>query len=411
MAIEKKKKESRSEMFAKLAAKTKGETLNAIEASKYYLDTGNLATNFLCSGKFIAGGVPGGKIIEMYGPSSSGKSLLGSNILFGCQRLGGVAVLLDCENASNAEFMEKVSRLNTSEIIRYTPMSLEQTFRKIHNTTKEIREAFGAECPIVFLYDSISVSPCERELKENDLPEDYTAADWKKIVGRKEQPGERARVCSAELRKLQAMLQDQNVTVVIINQTREKIGVLYGSPETTGGGGNALPFYASLRLRTATRKKIENKKTKSFAGVNLKIENKKNRSFRPFVETEGVQLYFEHGINPLTGLLSILINADRVEGKAGNYTVKPAYLPDQSELADKDKGYKFKASLETNVVALQVLLDCPKLIDANTKEEVMEYIRPYQGALEMSASGDFDEKELAFDIDGNPLDAEAQESD
>jgi recombination protein RecA len=402
----KEKTKSRKDLFASLAKKTNGETLDSRDSISYFLDTGSLAVNFICSGQFIKGGVPGGKIIEMYGPSSSGKSLLASNILYGCQKSGGVACLLDCENASNAEFMERVSRLNTSEILRYTPMSLEQAFLKIHATTKEIRDVFGPDCPIVFVYDSISVSPCERELKETNLPEGYSAADWKRIVGRKEQPGERAKVCAAELRKLQTMLQDQNVTVVIINQTREKIGVLYGNPETTGGGGNSLPFYASLRLRTATRKKIENKKTSSFAGVNMHIKNIKNRSFRPFVETEGVQLFFDNGINPLTGLLSILINAGRIEqsGK-GTYSIKAEFI------GDAKPEYKFKGSMEKNTVALQVLLDNPKLIDAVDAQEVLDYVAPYKEAMASSESDEFNEKELGFDADGNPLDQDEETSE
>lgn len=394
---------SRSELFAKIAASTKGETLNTRDSISYFIDTGNLALNFICSGKFITGGIPGGRITEMYGPSSSGKSLIASNVLFGCQKLNGVGCILDCENATNAEFMAKTSRLNVEEILRYTPMSLEQAFRKVHVASKDIRATFGKDCPIVWIYDSISVSPCERELKETTLPENYTPAQWKKLVGRKEQPGERAKICTAELRKIQPILEKENITLVIINQTRMKIGVMYGNPETTGGGGMALPFYASLRLRTSTKKKIENKKRKSFAGVNMKIENKKNRSFRPFIETEGVQLFFDSGINPITGLLSILINAGRIEGAKGVYKVMPDYLPEgRTE-------YSFKASMEKNVVPLTVLTECFKLIDAKSAEEVLEYVEPYKGAMQDSESDEFEEKTLGYDEDGNPIDTDDEE--
>jgi len=405
MAKKASKMTSRAELFAKVAEKTKGETLSSREQISYFVDTGSLALNFICSGKFIKGGIPGGRITELYGPSSSGKSLIASNILFGCQKLGGVACILDCENATNAEFMEKTSRLNIDEVVRYTPMSLEQAFRKVLTATKDIREVFGKECPIVWVYDSISVSPCERELKETDLPENYTAAQWKKIVGRKEQPGERAKVCSAEFRKIQPMLEKENITLVFINQTRMKIGVMYGNPETVGGGGNALPFYASLRLRTSTKKKIENKKKKSFAGVNMKIENKKNRTFRPFVETEGVQFFFDNGINPITGLLSILINAGRVEsGGKGTFNVHKDFLPEGKD------NYSFKGSMERNDIPLSVLTDCPKLIDAATAEEVLEYVEPYKAAMADSASEEFEEKTLGYDAEGNPVDSEDEET-
>jgi RecA/RadA recombinase len=85
----------------------------------------------------------------------------------------------------------------------------------------------------------------------------------------------------------------RTATLLVLNQTREKIGVLYGDAETTGGGGNALPFYASCRLRTSPAKKIEHEKLDKAIGVNIKIKNVKNRSCAPFCESEGIQLLFE----------------------------------------------------------------------------------------------------------------------
>lgn len=400
MAKKIKEKNSEEEMFKEIAKQTDGDVLGAMDSVRYFIDTGSLTVNYICSGKFINGGVPAGKITEVYGPSSSGKSLLASNILYGCQKLNGWPIILDCENATNAEFMAKTSHLNLNKVLRYTPMTLEQAFTKIHNVTKAIRAKMGPDVPIVIVYDSISVSPCERELRETQLPDNYKAADWKKLVGAKEQPGERAKVCSRELRKLQAVLQEANVTVMIINQTREKIGVMYGNPETTAGGGNSLPFYASCRLRTATRKKIENKRLKTFAGVNMHVKNVKNRSFRPFVESEGVQLYFDTGVNPLTGLLSCLIQAERIapSGGGGMFAVAADYLPEGSS------EYKFKSALARNDVPMQVLLDCPKLVDATTSEEVQVYMDAFGDAIRNSGSDDFEEKSVAFDSDGNPTD-------
>lgn len=401
----KKKSElTEEDLFVQIAEETGGDILSALDSVKYFIDTGSLAINYVCSGRFIKGGIPAGKITEIYGPSSSGKSLVASNILFGCQKINGWPIILDCENATNGEFMQKTSHLNLNRVLRYTPKTLEEAFLRIHTTVRKIREIKGLEVPIVVVYDSISVSPCDREFKETKLPQDYKPSDWKKIVGRQEQPGERAKVCSRELRKLQPMLEELNVTVMIINQTREKIGVLYGNPETTAGGGNALPFYASCRLRSATRKKIENKRLDTFAGVNMHMKNVKNRTFKPFVETEGVQLFFDTGINPVSGLLSCLLESERVVGKAGNYVVLPNYLPD-----GRDE-YKFKASKERNDVPVQVLLDCPKLIDAASTQEVADYLSAFSDAINNSASSDFEEKTVAFDADGNPLDRDDPET-
>lgn len=397
------------DLFAQIAQETGGDVLSSLDSIKYFIDTGCFAINYCCCGRFINGGVPGNRITEIYGPSASGKSLIASNVLYGTQKLGGWPVLLDCENASNGEFMARTSHLDLRKVIRHTPMSLEQAFLKIYNVTRKIREKEKEHGlprkPIVFVYDSIAVSPCERELNETKLPDNYKPSDWKKIVGRQEQPGERAKICSREFRKLSPMLENEDISLVVLNQTREKIGVMYGNPETTGGGGNALPFYASLRLRTQGKKKIENKRLNSFAGVNMQCKNMKNRTFRPFVVADDVKLYFKSGIDPLSGLLTCLIEDERIIQKsAGNYMVAPEYLPE-------GKTYKFKASKAENRVTEDLLMECPSLIGAESPDQVKEYLDSFRLALAASSSSDFVEKEAAYDADGNPLfDEEAEEA-
>lgn len=405
MAKAKKKKEvDKADIFAKIAADTGGDVIGNLDPIRFFIDTGNLAFNYTCSGKFIGGGIPSGRITEMYGASSSGKSLFAANILHGCQMMDGWTILLDCENAANNEFMERVSGIDSKRLLRHTPPTLEKVFRTVHTVTKQIRdaeEANGLERkPITFVYDSITVSPCERELKENDLPMDHTDADWKRVVGRKEQPGERAKICGAELRKITPLLEKQDVTLVILNQVREKIGVMYGSPETTGGGGKALEFYASLRLRLAAKKKIENKALDIFSGINMSVKNVKNRTFRPFVVSDDIKLYFDNGIDPLSGVLSCLRQDGRIilSGQ-GNYKVADEYLPDnQTE-------YKFRAKKVDNTVKPEVLYDCPRLVDCETTEEVKEYLSHFTTGMAASASGDFEETDLSFDMDGNPVTA------
>jgi len=397
-----KKIEEQDDIFAEIAAQTGGEVVGETEkASSFFIDTGNLAINYCCSGRFMKGGIPGGRLTEIYGPSASSKSLLGTNLLFGCQKLGGIPILIDSENAINKEFIKKASHADLNKIIRYPPETLEKCFHVMYRAIDAVRKNKKYEDkPIVIVYDSISVSPCAREFRETDLPEDYSKEQFKKIVGGNEQPGERAKICSKELRKLNTVMEENNVSVVIMNQIRDKIGVMYGSPETTAGGGNALPFYASLRFRTQTQKKIEQKvpglaKKKSI-GINIKISNKKNRSVRPFIEVENIPLFFERGINPLGGLLGALLDADRISASgAGNFKVKPEY-------ADGKEDYKFKSSMERNDVPIDVLLDCPKLIDAETAEEVRAYLEPFKDAIAATDdpdiqaldAGDGDDEEL-----------------
>lgn len=374
---------------SQLAAANGGDVLGLMDAVKYFVDTGSLAINYICSGRFMGGGIPGGKMTEIFGPNSSSKSLIGSNILFGCQRANGVAVLMDCENAANRLFIQSASHCDVQKIVRFTPQTLEDVFAKMYKVIEFVRSKKPIDVPIVIIYDSITVSPSARELREVALPENYTKEQFKKIVGGNEQPGERAKICSREMRKLNTIMEKNNATVVILNQTRDKIGgfaPMGMQAKTTGGGGNALPFYASLRLETKTQMKIEKKltaKKKRILGINVKIKNVKNRAYRPYVESENIQLMFDRGINPISGLLSCLLDADRIELKgAGNFTVKEPWAGG-SEV-------KFKASMDRNDVPIEVLLKCPALIDAVSAEEVQDYLDPFMDAINFKPEDDAD---------------------
>ena len=382
----KRTKKTEVDIFSELAAVTDCAVLDEEKPVKYYVDTGNLATNYICSGKFINGGIAGGRITEIFGPESSSKSLFGTNALHGCQKLGGYSVILDCENTMNADFAKNASHLDVKKVLIAKPQSLEAAFKKIHVVIDTIRKR-DKTSPICIVYDSITVSPCERELREVDLPENYTQAEFKKIVGGKEQPGERAKICSKEFRKLTPILEKNDATLLVINQTRDKIGVMFGDNQTTGGGGRALPFYATCRLATRASKRIVKKVEKAAdleipLGVNISLTNKKNKAYKPFLKTSGLQLFFDKGINPLTGLLSVLIIAERIKPTgSGNYEVL-------REFGESDVAYKFKSSLERNDVPLKVLLDNPKLVGATDMSEVEEYMSAFSGAIEQSAADD-----------------------
>lgn len=394
------------EFFQEFAEQTDGDILDAIDSVKYFVDTGSLAINYICSGKFITGGVPGGKLTEIYGPNSSCKSLIGTNILYGCQRKRGIPILEDCENSANKEFIKKASHCDLKRIVRHTPQTLEDVFKKMYKSVEFVRAKKGEEVQIAIVYDSIGVSPSARELREVKLPEKYTKEQFKKIVGGNEQPGERAKICSREFRKLNSVMEQHNASVIILNQTRDKIGVMYGNPKTTAGGGNALPFYASCRLETSTMKKIEQKltaKKKKILGINVRVKNVKNKTHRPFVESENIRLLFDYGIDPISGLLSCLLDAERIEIKgAGNFTVKEPWAGGVE--------IKFKASLERNDVPIEILYKCPALIDAETEEEVREYLEPYMAAIEFQVGGDIVETDVTGFEDDEMIDDELNET-
>lgn len=372
------KKKEKPNIYKTIAEETGGGLLKEVGHCKYFVDSGNLALNYLLGGKFCGGGYPGGKIIEVLGPPASSKSLLGWCFLAGCQRMGGVAVYLDCERSVNSDFSVKAAHINADEALVYEPVHIKQVERKIFNVTRVIRKELP-DVPICFVWDSIGVSPTEREWRETGLPENCSKEQYKKVVGAKEQPGERAKAAGALLRKVQPFIDENDVTLFIINQMRYKIGVMFGDPRTGAGGGAALEYYISSRIYTSPQKLIAHKERKVPIGINLKFKNKKSRYSTPFLETEGIQLYFENGISPTGGMLSILLGAGRIKeaGKA-TYQVQEPWA--------NGKELKFKSTKARNDVPIDLLLECPGLIDASSSKEVKDYLTNYGDALAITNS-------------------------
>ena len=136
-------------------------------------------------------------------------------------------------------------------------------------------------------------------------------------------------------------------------------------------------------------------------GVNISLSNKKNKAYKPFLKTTGLNLFFDKGINPLTGLLSVLVIAERiVPTGSGNFEVKPEY-------AGSLGATKFKSSLERNDVPLQVLLDNPAVVGAEDKAEVEKYMAAFSPAIEQSSADDVAENE----VEGGPVDMDELEFD
>lgn len=382
--------EDTEDNFEQLAALTGGELLDNISSIKYFIDTGNLALNWVCSGKFYGGGIPAGKIVEIYGPASSGKSLWGTNILKGTQDKNGVAVYLDCENALSKDFAQTASHVDLKKIIRYAPRSLESSFLKIYNVIKAVRKQFGPDRPLCIVYDSITVSPCERELRETDIPENYTPADWKSIVGGKEQPGERAKICNKEFRKLEVLLETSNTTLFIINQIRYKIGVMFGDNRTTGAGSTCLEYYSGCRLESLPAKRILNG-NEEVIGVKLNIKNTKNRCVAPFKKAMNINLFFEKGVDPTSGLLTTLLQINRIRSKKGGYYQVDEKFTNGEEVI-------FRTSLEKGIVPLEILYQYPGLIDAPSEDVLKDYLTVFTDAIEESNNVNNVEKSMEEEL-------------
>jgi recombination protein RecA len=235
------------------------------------------------------GGVPRGRIVEIYGPESSGKTTLALHIVAEAQKAGGVAAYIDAEHAMDADYAGKLG-VDIDQLLISQPDSGEQAL--------EIAEALVRSNGVdVIVIDSVAALVPRAEL-DGEMGDSL--------------PGLQARLMSQALRKLTAIVAQSNTCFIFINQIREKIGVMFGSPETTTGG-RALKFYSSLRLDIRRIGAI--KDGDRIVGNRTKVKVAKNKVAPPFRECEFDIMYGE-GISREGDLLDLAV-AQRAVEKSG----------------------------------------------------------------------------------------------
>ncbi|HEY7183285.1 MAG TPA: recombinase RecA [Blastocatellia bacterium] len=235
------------------------------------------------------GGLPRGRVIEIFGPESSGKTTLALHVVAQAQRGGGIAAYIDAEHALDAIYAEKLG-VNINDLFVSQPDSGEQAL--------EITESLVRSNAVdVLVIDSVAALTPRAEL-EGDMGDSL--------------PGLQARLMSQALRKLTAVVGRSNTCLIFINQIREKIGVMFGSPETTTGG-RALKFYSSLRLDI--RRITQIKDGENVIGNRTKVKVVKNKVAPPFREAEFDIIYGE-GISRLGELIDIGVE-NKIVDKAG----------------------------------------------------------------------------------------------
>ncbi|NTV55331.1 MAG: recombinase RecA [Candidatus Moranbacteria bacterium] len=236
------------------------------------------------------GGVPRGRVIEVYGPESSGKTTLALHIIANAQRMGGTAAFIDAEHALDPEYAKKLG-VKTADLLISQPDAGEQALDIVETLVR-------SNALDVIVVDSVAALVPRAEI-EGEMGDQHV--------------GRQARLMSQALRKLTPIMAKSNTVVIFINQLRMKIGVMFGNPETTTGG-QALKFYSSVRIEV--RRAAQIKKGEEVVGNRVKVKVVKNKVAPPFRTTE-FDIMYNEGVSASGDLLDTGVRLEIIK-KSGN---------------------------------------------------------------------------------------------
>jgi len=252
------------------------------------IPTGSLALDLALG----IGGIPRGRVTEIYGPESGGKTTLALHVVAQAQKAGGVAAFVDAEHALDPGYARQLG-VDVDNLLLSQPDTGEQALEIV-----ELLVRSGAVDVIVV--DSVAALVPRAEI-EGEMGDSHV--------------GLQARLMSQALRKLTGVLSKSNTAAIFINQIREKVGVMYGNPEVTTGG-RALKFYSSVRLDVRRRGQPIKKGDQPIANV-VRVKVTKNKLAPPFREAE-LELYFGRGIDPVADLVTVAVDQGVIQ-KSGSW--------------------------------------------------------------------------------------------
>jgi recombination protein RecA len=274
------------------------------------------------------GGFPRGRIVEIYGPESSGKTTLTLTAIAQAQKLGGLVAFIDVEHALDPNYARKLG-VNLDELLVSQPSSGEEALRICETLVR-------SNAMDIIVLDSVAALVTKSEL-EGEIGDAVVGAQ--------------ARLMSNALRKLTAFISKANTICLFTNQIREKIGVMFGNPETTPGG-KALKFYASVRIDIRRIGAIKNSDG-SISGNRTKIKVVKNKVAPPFTEAE-FDIMYNEGISNTGSLLDLALEKGIVEKRGSWLSYKGSQLAQGRDAAKEllKSDSKIYGEIEADVMAL-----------------------------------------------------------
>ena len=325
---------------------------------KDFISTGSTMLDLAISNK-QDGGIAVGRITELNGLESSGKSLLGAHMLAETQKKGGVAVYIDTETAVSTEFLSSIG-VDVESMLYLHLETVEDIFSAIEEITAKVRES-DKDRLVTILVDSLAAASTKIEMDAEFDKDGYATS--------------KAIIISKAMRKITQMIGRQRIALVFTNQLRQKLGVMFGDPWTTSGG-KALPFHASTRIRLKNTGQIKDKKNNTI-GMKMRAQVIKNRLGPPMRHAD-FELYFETGIDDEGSWLKVMKEHRLVKQAGAWYTMnnhKGKELKFQSkdwseQLNDKD----FRTHCY-NLIADKVILKYEKnfgIDDVVVEEELSE---------------------------------------